>query len=75
MVTLKIEADKRGEFHIHGYDIQQDVGAAEVTDFFFEADTTGRFKITFHSLDEVEHGHEEEEREETEIGILEVRPR
>ena len=56
MVTLKIEADKRGEFHIHGYDIQQDVGAGEVTDFFFEADTTGRFKIAFHSLDEGNHG-------------------
>ena len=56
MVTLKIEADGPGEFHLHGYDIEQDVGAGEVTDFFFEADTTGRFKITFHSLDEGEHG-------------------
>ena len=85
MVTLKIEADGPGEFHLHGYDIEQDVGAGEVTDFFFEADITGRFKITFHYSEKEGGEHDEEgeneegdpngEREDVEIGILEVQPR
>jgi len=80
MVTLKIEADEHGEFHLHGYDIEKEVEAGVVTDLFFVAQTEGRFKITFHGLGE--EGHEEDdkdeehsEEEETEIGIIEVRPR
>ena len=89
MVTLKIEADDRGEFHLHGYDIEKEVEAGVVTDFFFVAETEGRFKITFHRLEE-EGGDEDHEKEgngeddkdeehageeEVEIGIVEVRPR
>ena len=87
-VTLKIEADETGEFHLHGYDIEKVVGPVEVVDFFFEADDEGRFKITFHSLEDEEHGEEGEgaegghqedeeggEEEELQIGTLEVGPR
>ena len=79
-VTLKIEAEEPGEFHIHGYDIERDVQPGEVAELFFEADTTGKFKITFHAVEtgEEEHEeeeHEDEENEEVEIGALEVHPR
>ena len=84
-VTLNIEADGSGKFHLHGYDIEQDVVAGEVTDFFFEADATGRFPITFHRSekeggedDETSGGEEDEHNEkrgDVEIGILEVQPR
>ncbi len=83
MVTLRIETDEPGEFHLHGYDIREDVVPGETTDFVFEASAEGRFKIAFHptsgSDDEEaeEHGDEdhEEGEEEIDIGTLEVRPR
>ena len=68
MVTLKIESEEPGEFHLHGYDIERDVKPGEVVDLVFEADITGGFKITFHNL-------EEHEGEDKEVGFLEVRPR
>lgn len=83
MVTLKIDAEDEGEFHLHGYDIEQNIGGDAVASFYFVADATGRFKITFHhskkSDDEDKegnHGHEdEEEGAEFDIGFLEVGPR
>ena len=78
MVTLKIDTEEAGEFHLHGYDIEMDVPAEVPTDFFVLADITGRFKITFHAAGD-EHEGEDEEQDydegEMEIGILEVRPR
>ena len=82
MVTLKIDASEGGEFHLHTYDIEMDIEAASVTDFFFVAEATGRFKITYHPGEE--GGHEEgdeheveehDEEREIEIGFLEVLPR
>lgn len=52
MVTLKIDTEEAGEFHLHGYDIEMDVPAGVPTDFFVLADITGRFKITFHAAGE-----------------------
>ena len=89
MVTLEIQVEEAGEFHLHGYDIEKDIEPGQVTDFFFVADATGRFKITFHHSEEgegeetksdgqgskTEGDHEEEEGEEVEIGYLEVGPR
>ena len=77
-VTLKIQADKAGEFHLHTYDVKMDIEPGEATDFFFVADATGRFRITFHPSAEEDEGegeHEDEEVEETDIGFLEVQPR
>ena len=48
MVTLKIQADEAGEFHLHTYDVEADIEAAVETDFYFVASATGRFKITTH---------------------------
>ena len=76
MVTLRIQADDDGEFHLHGYDIERDVSTGQVVDLYFVADATGRFKITFHA-EEATTGSEGEhkEDEETTIGFLEVQPR
>ena len=70
MVTLKIEADEAGEFHLHGYDIEEDVSPEQLVDLYFVADATGRFRITFHAEEattggEGEHKKGEEEEEET----------
>ena len=84
MVTLKIDAEESGEFHLHGYDIEQDIDEDEVGDLYFIADATGRFRITFHHTGDAEakkddkegdHGHDDEEGEEVDIGFLEVGPR
>lgn len=74
-VTLRIESDQAGDFHLHGYDIQREVLLGQVADLSFVADATGRFKITFHAEEGVtrekgEHKH----KEERSIGFLEVRP-
>lgn len=82
MVTLKIQADDAIEFHLHTYDIKKDLAAGEVVDFFLVADATGRFRITFHHLEEEKgkHGeaegeHKENGEEEIALGFLEVGPR
>jgi plastocyanin len=80
MVTFKIQADQGGEFHLHTYDIEADIPAATVTDFYFVAEATGRFKITYHPVaedghDEAEGHDEEDEAGEIEVGFLEVQPR
>lgn len=85
MVTLKILANEGGEFHLHTYDIEMDIEASSETDFFFVAEATGRFKITYHPQGESEHNEEEKEGEEEhdqqdeageiEVGFLEVQPR
>jgi len=85
MVTLKILANEGGEFHLHTYDIEMDIEAGSETDFFFVAEATGRFKITYHPQGESEHNEEEkegaeehdqqDEAGEIEVGFLEVQPR
>ena len=47
-VTLSIESDRDGAFHIHGYDLEREVTAGAVADFQFVANATGRFLVNFH---------------------------
>ena len=56
MVTLNIQTDESGEFHLHTYDIEAEIEAETETDFYFVAEATGRFKITYHP--QGEHGVE-----------------
>ena len=56
MVTLKILADKGGEFHLHTYDIESAIQADKETDFYFVAEATGRFKLTYHPMADDKHG-------------------
>ena len=67
-VTLKIKTMQNGIMHIHGYDIENEVKKGELGNLHFEANATGRFKITFHAKEEHAHnkkkqkhgGHEAE---------------
>ncbi|MDE2940552.1 MAG: hypothetical protein OXR67_16780 [Chloroflexota bacterium] len=55
-VTLNLETDRPGSFHIHGYDLQQETVVGEVTQFQFVANATGRFRINFHGVAEPTNG-------------------
>lgn len=60
--TLRISADRPAEFHVHGYDLEQEVAPDEPAELSFEADITGRFAIEDHETD-------------AEMGALIVEPR
>jgi len=61
-VTLHIRSNKPMEFHMHGYDVEREVGPGQKARLHFEADLTGRFEI-------------EDHESESELGVLQVRPR
>jgi len=61
-VTLHLRSDKPMEFHMHGYDVEREVGPGQKAELHFEADITGRFEI-------------EDHESEAELGVLQVRPR
>ena len=61
-VNLRITSDVPLEFHLHGYDLEEEVEPGEPAALSFEADITGRFEI-------------EEEQTQTELGTLIVEPR
>ena len=46
-VTINIDSDKMGSFHLHGYDIETDVGPSNTATMSFTANATGSFPITF----------------------------
>jgi heme/copper-type cytochrome/quinol oxidase subunit 2 len=60
-VNLLITSDRPVEFHIHGYDLTEEVEPGEPTELSFEATNTGRFAIENHNAD-------------AEIGVLLVQP-
>ena len=61
-VTLQITSDHPIEFHVHGYDLEEEVQPGEAAELLFEATTTGRFPIEDHYT-------------EVELGTLLVQPR
>ena len=61
-VTLRVSFDEPMELHLHGYDVEQEVGPGKKGRLHFEADLTGRFEI-------------EDHESEKELGVLQVRPR
>lgn len=61
-VNLRIIADESFEFHLHGYDLEEEVEPDEPAELSFDATTTGRFEIENHSTDAV-------------LGALLVQPR
>lgn len=65
-VTLELQAEANGEFHIHRYDEQvpgPELTAGETTLMEFTADLVGQFIIEFHSASG---------GDEAEIGVLTV---
>ena len=61
-VTFRITSGSPLAFHLHGYDLEQEVEADEPVDLSFDATMTGRFAIEDHNTD-------------TELGTLLVQPR
>jgi heme/copper-type cytochrome/quinol oxidase subunit 2 len=61
-VVLRITSDNPLEFHLHGYEIEQEIEPGEPTEIQFDATITGRFAIEDHNSD-------------TELGVLLVQPR
>jgi len=61
-VTLRVSADEPTELHVHGYDVERELGPGKEAEIDFEADLTGRFEIENHET-------------EKELGVLQVRPR
>ena len=59
-VTLNIKTMQNGIMHIHGYDIENEVKKGELGNLHFEANATGRFKITFHAKEE--HAHKKKKQ-------------
>ena len=47
-VTLIVRSDEPVNFHLHGYDLEQDVTPEEPVEFTFTAHATGSFPITIH---------------------------
>ncbi len=47
-VTLNVRSDQPVNFHLHGYDFEQDITSEEPAEFVFTASATGSFPITVH---------------------------
>ncbi len=60
-VNFRITSDSPIEFHLHGYDLEEEVGPGEPAELAFDATITGRFDIEDHDTD-------------TELGVLLVQP-
>jgi hypothetical protein len=60
-VTIVIDSQTDGEFHLHGYDIGQPLTAGQEATVEFTADVAGQFIIERHG-----------ETDEAEIGVLTV---
>ena len=60
-VTARLESDRAGFIHFHGYDLERELTAGGTAELQFTADATGRFPITFHEATAAgggEHSHE-----------------
>lgn len=49
-VTINVDSDVKGGFHLHGYDLYNEVAPGEPMSFTFVADATGNFEIQFHKF-------------------------
>lgn len=47
-VRIVVTVDKADEVHVHGYDIEKELGAGETGTIEFKADQTGRFEVESH---------------------------
>lgn len=84
-VTIKVMSDESGEFHISGYEIENDMTAGTELSFSFTADKAGRYNFELHpKVEGAEKDHEakatedtatEEEEEDIVIGAFVVNPR
>lgn len=52
-VNLRVTSDAPVEFHLHGYDLEEEVEPGEPAELSFDATTTGRFEIEDHDTESV----------------------
>ena len=59
-ITARLESDRAGVVHFHGYDLEREVTAGETAELQFTANATGHFPITFHETAAAggEHSHD-----------------
>lgn len=90
-ITFNIKSDVRGGFHLHGYDLYNEVAPGQPASFEFTADATGNFEIMLHKFtlasdmeDGMDHqevgqdghgGSDSEEKTEVRLGWFQVFPR
>jgi plastocyanin len=86
-VTIKVMSDETGEFHISGYEIENDMEVGKELSFSFTADKAGRYNFELHPKEEspsafrlipiAEASEDEEgaEKEDIVIGAFVVNPR
>lgn len=89
-VTIKVTSDEAGEFHISGYEIENDMEKGKELTFSFTADKAGRYNFELHpkaeapsafrfipiaEASEKEEGTEGEAEEDIVIGAFVVNPR
>jgi len=67
-VTIRVTTDESGEFHISGYEIENDMEVGSVLEFSFVADKPGRYNFELHpKADTAEGSHDE--TEEAEVAV------
>lgn len=64
-ITIRVTTDESGEFHISGYEIENDMEVGSVLEFSFVADKPGRYNFELHpKSDTASESHDEEDGEE-----------
>lgn len=86
-VTIKVMSDEKGEFHISGYEIENDMTVGTELSFSFTADKAGRYNFELHPKADEPHAFRfipvaeasetegEEAEEDIVIGAFVVNPR
>lgn len=82
-VTVKVMSDETGEFHVSGYEIENDMEAGKELTFSFTADKAGRYNFELHpkaegaetAAAEAETEEEGAEEDDIVIGAFVVNPR
>ena len=62
-VTISITSDENLSFHLHGYDVEREVGPGAPVSFEFTANATGSFPFTIHigpGIDAEDDGHSDD---------------
>ena len=61
-LSINLTSETPGGFHIHGYDILNDVDTDTTINFSFVANATGKYEMVFHRFMGNDHGdHEKDE--------------
>ena len=63
-VTISITSDENLSFHLHGYDVEREVGPGAPVSFEFTANATGSFPFTIHigpGIDAEDNGRDDDD--------------